>query len=366
MDPAKVSAVMSWPVPETRKKLQQFLGFANFYRRFIRGYSTVAAPLAALTSVKQQFQWTAAADKAFKSLKARFTSAPILQMPDAGRQFVVEVDASDVGVGAVLSQRAAEDGKMHPCAFYSRRLTPAECNYDIGNRELLAVKLALEEWRHWLEGSKVPFVVWTDHKNLEYIQTARRLNSRQRRWSLFFTRFSFTLSYRPGSRNVKPDALSRMFQKDEASNEEQIPILPSPCVVAALTWDIEEQVREAIQDHPSPSACPPNRLFVPADLISQVIQWGHDSRLACHPGITRTHHLLSQRFWWPSMRRDIQDFVRACPTCNQHKTPSRPPAGLLQPPTGAHATLVPRLSGLRYGSSAIRGKHGHPHHCGPV
>ncbi|XP_029285544.1 uncharacterized protein LOC115007027, partial [Cottoperca gobio] len=182
MDPAKVSAVMSWPVPETRKKLQQFLGFANFYRRFIRGYSTVAAPLTALTSVKQPFQWTAVNDKAFKTLKARFTSGPILQMPDAGRQFVVEVDASDVGVGAVLSQRAAEDGKMHPCAFYSRRLTPAECNYDIGNRELLAVKLALEEWRHWLEGSKVPFVVWTDHKNLEYIQTARRLNSRQRRW----------------------------------------------------------------------------------------------------------------------------------------------------------------------------------------
>ncbi|TKS65685.1 Retrovirus-related Pol polyprotein [Collichthys lucidus] len=215
MDPAKVSAVSSWPIPESRKKLQQFLGFANFYRRFIRGYSVVAAPLTSLTSTKRPFEWTPAADRAFQSLKARFTSAPILRMPDEERQFVVEVDASDVGIGAVLSQRSAEDGKMHPCAFYSRRLSPTECNYDIGNRELLAVKLALEEWRHWLEGSKLPFLVWTDHKNLQYIQAAKRLNSRQRRWSLFFTRFNFTLSYRPGSRNTKPDALSRIYQKDE-------------------------------------------------------------------------------------------------------------------------------------------------------
>ena len=98
----------------------------------------------------------------------------------------MEVDVSDVGVGAILSQRSAKDGKVHPCAFFSHRLTPSEHNYDVGNRELLAVKLALEEWRHWLEGSSVPFLVWTDHKNLEYIRTAKRLNSRQARWCLFF------------------------------------------------------------------------------------------------------------------------------------------------------------------------------------
>ena len=331
MDPAKVSAVTSWPVPESRKKLQQFLGFANFYRRFIRNYSKVASPLTALTSTKVHYRWTPEADKAFRTLKARFTSAPILHMSDPERQFVVEVDASDIGVGAVLSQRAAEDGKLHPCAFFSRRLTPAEQNYDIGNRELLAVKLALEEWRQWLEGTSTPFLVWTDHKNLEYIRTAKRLNPRQSRWSLFFTRFNFTLSYRPGSRNAKPDALSRVFQKDEAPLEEPASVLPSSCIIAALTWDIERQVREAIRDQPGPSACPNGRLFVPDQLRSQVIQWGHDSHLTCHPGVTRTFHQLSQRFWWPLMRSDIQGYVRACPTCNQSKTSSRPPAGLLQP-----------------------------------
>ena len=148
---------------------------------------------------------------------------------------MVEVDASDIGVGTVLSQRAAEDQKLHPCAFFSRRLSPAERNYDIRNRELLAVKLALEEWRHWLEGTKQPFLVWTDHKNLEYIQSAKRLNSRQARWALFLTRFNMSLSYRPSTRNVKPDALSRQFTEKEESTANPNTILPSTCLVAPLT-----------------------------------------------------------------------------------------------------------------------------------
>lgn len=114
----------------------------------------------------------------------------------------------------------------------------------MGNRELLAVKLALEEWRHWLEGAELPFIVWTDHKNLAYIQSAKRLNSRQARWALYFGRFSFTLTYRPGSRNLKPDALSRQFASEgPAANPDTI--LPASCVVAAVTWEIESLVKEA-------------------------------------------------------------------------------------------------------------------------
>ena len=161
MDPAKVSAVAEWPSPPTRKRLQQFLGFANFYRRFIRGYSQVAAPLTALTSTKSVYAWTPRAETAFQDLKKRFISAPILVQPDPSLQFVVEANASDTGVGAVHSQRSPSDHKLHPCAFFSRRLSPPERNYDVGNRELLAVKLALEEWRHWLEGAEHPFIVWT-------------------------------------------------------------------------------------------------------------------------------------------------------------------------------------------------------------
>ncbi len=133
MDPEKVRAVLDWPRPDTRKQLQRFLGFANFYRRFIRNYSRTAAPLTALTSPARPFHWSSEAEGAFLDLKKRFTSAPILINPDSSRQFVVEVDASDVGVGAVLSQRSPEDNKLHPCAFLSHRLSPTERNYDAGN-----------------------------------------------------------------------------------------------------------------------------------------------------------------------------------------------------------------------------------------
>ncbi|KAI3364400.1 hypothetical protein L3Q82_010825 [Scortum barcoo] len=336
------------------------------------GHSTVAAPLTALTSSKVTFQWSVAAKEAFDALKTRFTSAPILIMPDPERQFILEVDASDVGVGAVLSQRSLEDQKLHPCAFFSRRLSPAEKNYDIGNQELLAVKLALEEWRHWLEGSKQPFLVWTDHKNLEYNSIRQETElSRQARWSLFLTRFNFTLSYRPGSRNVKPDALSRQFLKDEDVTPCPDTIISHSHLVAPLTWEIEERVKAVQEGQPGPSACPQNRLFVPPcpppSLRSDVLQWAHSSRLTCHPGIQRTIDVVRQRFWWATMNEDTRGgFVKACPVCSRHKSshhaPARSPAAL----ACASSSLVSRLSGLRHWPATIPWPHCHPDSSRPV
>ncbi|KAK3557290.1 hypothetical protein QTP70_026691 [Hemibagrus guttatus] len=124
--------------------------------------------------------------------------------------------------------------KLHPCAFFSRKLSPAEVDYDIGNRELLAIKLTLEEWRHWLEGAKHPFMVLTDHKNLEYLRVAKRLNPHQARWALFFTRFDFTISYRPGSKNIKADALSRIHSLEENTDDPE-PILPEKLFVSPIS-----------------------------------------------------------------------------------------------------------------------------------
>ncbi|KAI3364672.1 hypothetical protein L3Q82_011441, partial [Scortum barcoo] len=198
------------------------------------------------------------------------------------------------------------------------------------NRELLAVKMALEEWRHWLEGSTQPFVVWTDHKNLAYIQTAKRLNSRQARWALFFSRFDFVLTYRPGSRNIKPDALSRQFSVEEKVQEEEN-ILPTSRVIAAITWDIENAVLRAQQQQPDPGQGPPGRLFVPDAVRSQVLQWAHSSKLSCHPGINRTISLIKRHFWWRNMEADIRGFVQACTVCARGKSSHQPPSGLLQP-----------------------------------
>nr|XP_023655862.1 uncharacterized protein LOC111837765 [Paramormyrops kingsleyae] len=195
MDPSKIQGIREWPQPKTIKELERFLGFANFYRRFIRGFSAVAAPLTnLLRGGTKRLAWSEDATQAFTALKERFCTAPVLQQPDPNEPFIVEVDASEVGIGAVLSQRDPRSGKFHPCAFLSKNLSPAESNYDVGNRELLAIKRALEEWRHWLEGAKHPFKVLTDHRNLQYLQSARRLNPRQARWALFSTRFNFKSS----------------------------------------------------------------------------------------------------------------------------------------------------------------------------
>ncbi|KAI3364085.1 hypothetical protein L3Q82_010915, partial [Scortum barcoo] len=117
--------------------------------------------------------WGPKAEEAFQRLKRLFTAAPVLTMPDPHLLFIVEVDASNEGVGAGLFQCSPSDNHVHPCAFLSCKLSLAEHNYDVGNRELLAIKVALEEWHHWLEGAELPFIVWTDHKNLQYLKLAK-------------------------------------------------------------------------------------------------------------------------------------------------------------------------------------------------
>ncbi len=162
----------------------------------------------------------------------------------------------------MLSQRSSQDDRVHPCAFFSHRLSPAERNYDVGNRELLAIRLALGEWCHWLEGAAQPFIVWTDHRNLTYIRSAKRLNARQARWALFFERFDFTISYRPGSKNTKPDALSRQFDSSEDDSVTET-ILPEGLVMGSLVWGIKRQVKRALARVTVPRECPAGKFFVP-------------------------------------------------------------------------------------------------------
>ncbi|KAL0165102.1 hypothetical protein M9458_040855, partial [Cirrhinus mrigala] len=331
MDEQKVNAVLKWPRPTTLKELQRFLGFSNFYRRFIRHFSSVAAPLTAM--VKRgtvRLTWTPSALQAFDDLRQRFSTAPILHHPDPDRPFIVEVDASSTGVGAVLSQRQGEPAKMYPCAYFSHKLNPAERNYDVGNRELLAIKLALEEWRHWLEGAKHPFTVLTDHRNLEYLRSAKLLNHRQARWALFFTRFDFSISYRPGSQNTKADALSRMHEPDRPVRPPET-ILPSSLIVAPVRWDVMAEITEAQVQDPPPADCPDNLVYVPHSLRTRVLTEVHTVPSSGHPGIEATLHLLHNRYWWPNQRADTIKFVNQCTVCNQTKVPHRLPAGLLQP-----------------------------------
>ncbi len=331
MDDKKIHSVVNWLQPSTLKELQRFLGFANFYRRFIRNFSTVAAPLTSMTKKgNQRLTWSHAAHQAFRTLKERFTTAPILHHPNPEQEFIVEVDASSTGIGAVLSQRQGDPPKLYPCAFFSRKLNPAEQNYDVGNRELLAMKAAFEEWRHWLEGARHPFTVLTDHRNLEYLKSAKRLNHRQARWSLFFTRFNFKVTYRPGSQNTKADALSRLYESS-ATNPSQELILPSTIILAPIQWDIMTEITDAQTTDPPPAETPPNLTYVPQPLRQRVLSLVHSTPSSGHPGITATLQLLNNQFWWPSIQSETITFIRNCDICNISKSPHQLPAGLLQP-----------------------------------
>ncbi|KAL0204538.1 hypothetical protein M9458_002556, partial [Cirrhinus mrigala] len=333
MDQRKVDAVLSWPQPDTIKQLQRFLGFANFYRRFVQGYSLLAAPLTSLLRGKpKKLCWTTEATNAFLAMKEAFCSAPLLRHPNPKSRFVVEVDAATLGVGAVLSQWHGNPPVLHPCAYFSRKLSPAEQNYDVGNRELLAIKLALEEWRHWLEGANHPFEVITDHKNLQYLREAKRLNPRQARWALFFTRFNFTLTYRPGHRNVKADALSRIHSPDPVQDQPE-PILPPAVFVAPIQWDLEAQIEDANRQHPAPLGGPEGRLFVPAELRVPLLDWIHTSPGSGHPGSNRTLSLVRQRYWWPQLHQEVARYVQGCSVCATSSTPRKLPEGKLQPLT---------------------------------
>jgi len=164
------------------------------------------------------------------------TTAPVLMSPQDLESFQVEVDSSDFATGAVLSQQSTADGKWHPVAFYSKSLSSVERNYEIHDKEMLAIICALEEWRHFLEGATHPVEIWTDHKNLEYFMMAKKLNHCQARWSLHLARFDFLLHHHPGRTMGKPDALSRRADHGNgASDNENIVLLrPEFLAVRAL------------------------------------------------------------------------------------------------------------------------------------
>ena len=184
MDQAKVAGVTEWPTPSNRKEVQSFLGFTNFYRRFIQEFSHLAHPLFNLMRKDTEWRWGAEEQSAFDSLKEWITTAPILTLPDNSRPFRIEADSSYFATRAVLSQQSPEDNKWHPVVFLSKSLSPVEQNYKIHNKEILAIMRALEEWRHFVDGMEHCCEIWMDHKNLQYIMMAKKLNWRQARWSL--------------------------------------------------------------------------------------------------------------------------------------------------------------------------------------
>ncbi|KAF4301954.1 hypothetical protein GTA08_BOTSDO10282 [Botryosphaeria dothidea] len=225
MDPEKVSAIINWEAPTSVKGVQAFLGFANFYRRFIKNFSHIARPLTEMTKGEQfttrngkrkmkyqEFTWDNKKQAAFNQLQAAFTSAPILVHFDPEKEIWVETDASDFVSAGILSQM--HDGVLKPVAYFSKKMSSTECNYMIYDKELLAIIRSFETWEPELISTPIdkPIKVLTDYKNLEYFMTTKQLTSRQARWAKFLSAFNFIISYRPGKQGEKPDSLTRRTQ----------------------------------------------------------------------------------------------------------------------------------------------------------
>ncbi|KAM4060442.1 reverse transcriptase (RNA-dependent DNA polymerase) [Hirsutella rhossiliensis] len=218
VDPEKVQAIQQWQRPRSVKGVRSFLGFANYYRQFIPRFSNIAAPLTALTKKDAVFAWSKECDKAFEELKALLTSAPVLAQWDPDRETIVETDSSGYVTGGALSQKG-DDGIMRPVAFFSKKNAPAECNYPIHDKELLAIIRRLEHWDAELRSVK-SFTVLTDHLNLRYFTKKQQLSERQARWAETLSRYSFTIKHRPGKEAVVPDTLSRREQDMPHSAED--------------------------------------------------------------------------------------------------------------------------------------------------
>ncbi len=203
----KMQAVANFPRPKTRKDVRSFLGLSGYYRRFIPDYATIALPLTDLTRRRSKsINWTTECEAAFQQLKAKLTSKPILKSPDFSKPFVLQTDASDRGVGAVLSQQDAS-GVEHPIAYFSRKLLPREERYATVEKECLAIKLGVHAFRVYLLGR--PFVIETDHRSLEWLHRMKGDNGRLTRWSLALQPYDFTVVYRSGKENANADGLSR-------------------------------------------------------------------------------------------------------------------------------------------------------------
>ena len=391
MDDTKVQVIRDWPTPRKVKDVQSFLGFANFYRRFIANYSDMSVPLTRLTRKSARWDWSPECQEAFDLLKVVFTRTPVLHHFDPSLPLVVETDASDYAVAGILSLRT-DDGEIHPVAFYSRTLHGAELNYDTHDKELLAIFEAFKLWRHYLESPVHTIDVVTDHKNLEYFATTKSLSRRQARWSEYLAAFNMVVRFRPGKLGEKPDSLTRRFDfylkgedrdftlanpqnlrpvfsqeqlsislratrlrevaRDAVSlMDTSIPVLDAAALMEDILAGLQSDPRSKREiDRLSQGLSSPRfslsptglllmdrRVFVPdyrptrGSLRTRILQSKHDHLTAGHFGFNKTLTLLRREYTWPTIRSDCKRFVEQCVLCACNKPNRHRPYGLLQP-----------------------------------
>jgi len=381
----KVEAVENWPTPRNLTELRSFVGLCSYYRRFIAGFADLASPLHALTRKHARFRWGPEQEEAFNKLKERLTSAPILGMPRDDGVYYLDTDASDIGLGAVLSQE--QDGQEVVLAYASKTLSRTERNYEVTRRELLAIVYGLKVYRQYLLGRR--FVIRTDHSALQSLRRTPEPIGQQARWQSFIEQFDFEIRHRPGTRHQNADALSRRpgIEDEEEDSDEEVHRL------RAVTSADQSRVKQGqalagesmskLQQN-DPDIGPILRLRLqqsnqprPEEVLSESeaakVLWGQwhcltvkdnvlyrkvgakdgrpslfqlivpaarktDFMSACHQGMTGGHRAfrstleqVRRRGFWSGWRRDVQRYCRQCPNCISYHRGHLPRSGPLQP-----------------------------------
>ena len=357
-DQHKIEAIQGWPQPTDAPAIRQFLGLASYYRRYIPNFSNVAAPLTKLSQKRVQYSWNTKCEDAFQLLKSKLSQSPILAYPKIGwdeSPFILQTDASNIGLGAVLEQ----EGKV--IAYASRTLTKSECNYSVIQKECLAIIFALKQFRHYLLGRK--FQLMTDHAPLQWL-SAQKMQGMLCRWALAMQEFDFEISYRKGILNGNADALSRRGTRDMSMTEDTTAatVLTQPYDVLREAQQKDDIIKTILHALSVSKSCPtakewnsrplhrykqlwPQLLLVegvvcrrytpgptsttvtvpilPMSLRKEALQHNHDHPSAGHLGVDKTLQRILKEAYWVYMASDVTKYCHECTRCQQVK-PSKP------------------------------------------
>ncbi|MFS7899882.1 putative nucleotidyltransferase, Ribonuclease H [Helianthus anomalus] len=327
MDESKVEAITAWPTPTSIHEVRSFHGLASFYRRFIKKFSSIVAPITNCLK-GNNFAWTPAATIAFEELKKRVTQAPVLALPNFQLPFQVECDASGFGIGGVLSQ------DNRPIAFFSEKLSEAKQKYSTYDKEFYAIIRSLEYWRHYLLPGE--FVLYSDHQALRFINGQHKLNPRHAKWVEYLQEFSFVIRHKAGTSNTVADALSR---RRALLTSLQLQVEGFDIFRGLYVDDPDfSEAWKSCQTAPTKGYSVQdgflfrsNQLCVPkCSLRDAIILESHQGGLAGHFGRGKTLKFVQERFYWPKMSTDVARVIDRCRTCHVAKT-QHSNAGLYTP-----------------------------------
>ena len=335
-DEGKILAIRKWPKPKSIRDIRSFSGLAGYYRKFVKNYASIAAPLFQMTK-GNTLQWTLAAEESFQKLNQDLICTPVLALPDFTQPFVIETDASLVGIGAVLMQNG------RPIAYYSHGLPRSKVPKSSYEIELFAVVMSVQKWKHYL--IHLPFTIRTDQISLKYLWEQKEIPSQFAKWMIKLMGFQFTVEYRQGRTNKVADALSRVTYEQEAACNE-VSVLLTPAVEAIKQEFIKDpdlkKIIDVLKQDPSSmdnytyyhgQLLYKGRLVIPKNsaYVNTILSDFHHSAIGGHLGYLKTYKRIMAQFYWIGMKADIKRHVNECQVCQVNKASTLAPAGLLQP-----------------------------------